>query len=198
MPARSCRATPPAAPATACGGAARDTPAPRPESKGPGNCTSGDDRTIRNVGTQFAYYWAQQDPLGLSLLFTKNGDIRHPDGTIERGQETILANRAHLFARHEYNGSKHPVQLTDVRCLSDNAAIADGKWELRLEAEPPQSTPGRGMVPTKANAGWCTLILLKGEMGWSIEAWRYTVNPPAGAPQPTLLSKPGWIGRGGN
>ena len=31
---------------------------------------------------------------------------------------------------------------------------------------------------------------------WAIEAWRYTVNPPAGAPPPALLSKPGYIGRG--
>lgn len=175
-------------------------PAPRPverrEERMPSNCTPSDDRTIRNVGAQFTYYWAQQDALNLSLLFTKNGDIRHPDGSIERGQDVILANRSQLFTRHEYQGSKHPVQLTDVRCIGTNAALADGKWELRLREEP-QSTPGRGLSVAQTNSGWCTLVLLKIGESWSIEAWRYTINPPAGAPPPTLLPKPGYVGRGG-
>ena len=170
--------------------------APRVGSRPPGNCNDEDDRSIRKVGNQFTYFWAQQDARELSLLFTRNGDIRHPDGTIERGRETILSNRTHLFTRHEYQGSKHPVDLTDIRCLGNDTAIADGKWELRLQDDP-QTTPGRGLGTAKTNAGWCTLIMMKIDEAWQIEAWRYTVNPPAGAPQPTLLSKPGWIGRGG-
>jgi uncharacterized protein (TIGR02246 family) len=164
----------------------------------PNGCTAGEDRAIRNVGDQFTYYWAQQDPVGLVALFTANGDIRHPDGTIERGTQTIQANRAQLFSRREYQGSKHPVQLTDVRCLGPETAIADGKWELRLDAQPLQQTlPGIGPVQIRSNAGWCTLIVVKREIGWLIEAWRYTINPPAGAPPPVLLSKPGFTGRGG-
>jgi len=159
-------------------------------------CGDDDDRAIRRVGDQFTYLWAQQDAIGLSQLFTSNGDIRHPDGTIERGRETIVANRARLFTNHDYRNSKHPVDLTDVRCIGSDTAIADGKWELRLQDDP-QSTPGRGLGTVKTNSGWCTLIMMKIDDGWLIEAWRYTVNPPAGAPQPTLLSKPGYVGRGG-
>jgi creatinine amidohydrolase len=168
---------------------------PREEEKMPSGCTAGDDRAIRNVGNRFAYLWAELDADNISKLFTRMGDIRHPDGTIERGREVILANRTQLFMRREYHGSKHPIQLTDVRCLEGNTALADGKWELRLQ-EDPQSAPGRGLGAVRTNAGWCTLILVKNGDTWSIEAWRYTVNPPAGAPQPTLLSKPGYIGRG--
>jgi creatinine amidohydrolase len=170
----------------------------REEPKRPNGCTEGDERAIRDIGDRFTYYWAQLDAEKLTGLFTRNGDIRHPDGSIERGQETILANRSHLFTRPEYQGSKHPVQLTDVRCLGADAAIADGKWELRLQAQPPTSTPGRGLAAATTNAGWCTLIVMKNGGSWAIEAWRYTVNPPAGAPQPTLLSKPGYVGRGGH
>jgi hypothetical protein len=172
-------------------------PRPREEQKGPGGCTPGDDRIIREIGNRFSLYWSQLDAESIAGLFTKNGDVRHPDGTIERGREIILSNRTHLFIQREYFGSKHPVQLNDVRCLSGGIAIADGKWELRLEDDP-QKAPGRGLGAAKTNAGWCTLIMIKGEGGggWAIEAWRYTVNPPAGAPTPTLLSKPGYIGRG--
>jgi len=83
-----------------------------------------------------------------------------------------------------------------VRCLASDAAIADGKWELRLERN--VKGPGRGLNEGTNNAGWCTLIVVKRGGGWMIEAWRYTVNPPAGAPPPTLLSKPGYPGRGGD
>ena len=181
---------PPPAPPPAARPVVREAP------RGPRPCGDEDERTIRNVGTQFTYYWAQSDAIGLSLLFMKTGDIRHPDGTIERGQDMILANRIRLFARREYRNSKHPVDLTDIRCLAPDVALADGKWELRLQDDP-QSTPGRGLVAAKSNSGFCTLILFRREDAWLIEAWRYTVDPPVGAPPPVLLSKPGFTGRGG-
>jgi hypothetical protein len=161
----------------------------------PNGCTAGDERDIRKVGEMFTYLWAQQDAEHLSQLFTGRGDIRHPDGSIERGVQEIYENRARLFARREYRNSKHPLQLNDIRCISNEIALADGKWELRL-ADTPQATPGRGMAAVATNSGWCTLVLTKiGE--WHIEAWRYTINPPEGAPPPVLLSKPGFTGRGG-
>jgi creatinine amidohydrolase len=177
----------------------QSAPPPRPAAAGPprapGGCTAGDDRAIRNVGAQFSSVWAQADAERLAAMFTPAGDIRHPDGSIERGRNVILANRLHLFARPEYKGSKHPVELTDVRCLSADLALADGKWELRLQDQP-QTTPGRGLTIAKSNSGWCTLLVKKDGDDWSIEAWRYTVNPPDTAPPPTLLSKPGYVGRG--
>ena len=171
-------------------------PIERPAPKLPSGCTPADDRTIRNIGAHFTYLWSQTDADGIAGLFTGSGDIRHPDGSIERGQEIIRANRARLFTRREYRGSKHPLQLNDVRCLGNDVALADGKWELRLQ-EQPQTTPGRGLVVALSNQGWCTLVLQRREGGWGIEAWRYTVNPPEGAPAPVLLPKPGFTGRGG-
>ena len=191
LPIAKATAPPPAPPP-----AAPVRPAPRQEERMENGCTAAEDRTIRNVGSKFTSHWTQEDALALSGLFTKNGDIRHPDGTIERGQEVILSNRLQLFTRPEYRGSKHVVQLNDVRCLGANVALADGKWELRLR-DVPQSRPGRGLAAAPLNAGWCTLVLLKNGDGWSIDAWRYTINPPPGADAPVLLSKPGFTGRGG-
>ena len=161
-------------------------------------CTAGEDRTIRAVADRFTYLWTQQDALHISELFTPNGDIRHPDGSIERGQDVILANRVQLFSQKAYANSRYRVQLNDVRCLRDTGvAIADGKWELRLETTL-QSRPGQVVPATPVNSGWCTLTLLKSAgNSWAIEAWRYTMNPPPGADQPVLLAKPGVAGRGG-
>jgi len=123
------------------------------------------------------------DAENIGVMFS--GDMRHPDGTIERGGDAIRQNRQELFRKKEYRGSVHPVQLNDIRCIPPNIAIADGKWELRL-ADPPNSKP---------YAGWCTLVLRGGGSAWSIEAWRYTVDPPPNTtPAPTILKKPGWPG----
>jgi hypothetical protein len=94
-----------------------------------------------------------------------------------------------LFRRREYRVSRHPMQLGVIRCLSNDIAVADGKWELRdvLDAE------GKIMPSTK---GLCTLVVKRGNGGWRIEAYRYTVDVPGPQP-PTLLKRPGYPGRGG-
>ena len=173
-------------------------PAGRPgESRMENGCTGFEDRAIRNVGARFSYLWRQMDADAIAMLFTPNGDMRHPDGTIERGQQTIRDDRRELFKKPEFRGSVHPVTLNDVRCVGTNVAIADGKWELRLDDAPDAGPRGRGLGPGRVNAGWCTLVLVRTGNEWSIEAWRYTVNPPNGE-APTTLKQPGFIGRGGD
>jgi hypothetical protein len=131
-------------------------------------------------------------------MFSQDADMRHPDGTIERTRDVIRQNREQLFLKPEYRGSVHPVTIYDIRCLGPNHAIADGKWELRFADGP--GTPAQGRPPSAAAStiysGLFTLVLSGAGSGWSIEAWRYTVNPPQGPPPPTILKQPGFIGRG--
>jgi len=158
---------------------------PPPERTLASGCTSGDERTIRQIGPRFSSLWREMDSEKIGEMFTASGDIRHPDGFIERGPDVIRQNRVELFRKKEYRGSNHPLQLNDIRCPAAGIAIADGKWELRLADRP----------GTKPYAGWCTLILRGSSGSWSIEAWRYTVDPPPNTtPAPTILKKPGWPG----
>jgi creatinine amidohydrolase len=162
-------------------------------------CTAQEFRAIQQIGARFSSLWKQMDAVRLAQLFTLDGDIRHPDGSIERSQTTIRQNRAELFTKAEYRGSAHPLTLSDIRCINPNVAIADGKWELRLADTTGGSAPTgplRGLSPDQYNNGLCTLIMVGSGGNWQIEAWRYTVNPPNGAP-PITLTKPGFIGRGG-
>ena len=149
-------------------------------------CTAGQERDIRLIGQRFGSLWRQMDALKISELFAASGDMRHPDGTIERGPEVIFQNRVELFRKKEYRGSVHSVQLNDIRCFpSSSVAIADGRWDLRV-------AESGGVKPYM---GWCTLVLRSSGGSWSIEAWRYTVDPPANTtPAPTILKKPGWPG----
>jgi creatinine amidohydrolase len=87
--------------------------APPPELRG---CTPGDERAIRGLADAFTYYWSNADAESLSLMWSADGDIVHPDRSIERGRQVIRGNRAVLFMRPEYRGSKHP--LTSVASVA--------------------------------------------------------------------------------
>jgi len=183
------RATPPA-PMPATTTVPPPTPTPTPvnrQTTRPQSCTPGDERTIRGFGDAFALHWNNGDATNLSLLWSVDGDVVHPDGLTERGRETIRANRAALFIRQEYRGSKHPLMLGNIRCVTADVAVVDGKWELRGVSD----ANGK---PLPTFEGLLTLVVGRGPTGWAIEAYRYT-QKPAAAPMPTWLKRPGYPGR---
>jgi creatinine amidohydrolase len=168
--------------------APRPAPPAADRSAAPERCSAGDERTIRAFGDGFTRHWANADADQLAELWAELGDIAHPDGTVERTRQVILQNRRELFRRREYRHSRHPMQIGPIRCLTNDIAVADGKWELR-DVTDPAGKP----VPTRK--GLVTLVM-KRSGGWRIEAYRYTIDAPESA-GPTLLKRPGWPGRGG-
>ena len=151
----------------------------------PERCSPGDERAILALGSAFANHWNNGDYERLGAMWSRSGDIIHPDGAIERGAPLITINRMQLFARREYRHTRHPLVLNMVRCLSEDIAVADGKWELRGVLD----SAGK---PLPMMEGQVTLVL-KRTNGWLIEAYRYTLKPPA-APQTTpapLPKRPG-------
>jgi creatinine amidohydrolase len=161
-------------------------PPPGPSTAGPRGCTPGDERSIRSLGDAFTLHWTNGDAALLSSLWIDEGDILHPDGRTERGRDTIKTNRAFLFMQREYRGSRHPLTLGSIRCLTADVAVADGKWELRGVSD-----PGGKLLP--AFEGLVTLVVQRSFGGWLIGAYRYT-QKPAAAPMPVLLKRPGFPG----
>ena len=153
---------------------------------GPGGCTEGDERTVRGVGDALTLHWSNADAASLAAMWSEQGDMVHPDGLMERGRETIRMNRVALFMRREYRGSRHPLTLGNIRCLSPDIAVADGRWELRGVTDP----GGRVLPPFE---GVCTLVMRRLAGEWLIEAYRYSQKPSA-APMPLLLKRPGFPG----
>jgi len=153
----------------------------------PGGCSEGDERGIRGIGPTFSVAWTNLDAKMIASLWTAEGDIVHPDGSVERTSQVILQNRAYLFGLPEYRGSKHFLNIGNIRCLTNDIAVADGKWDLRevLDAS-------RKVLPPMD--GLCTLVLKRTDGRWGIEAYRYTITPRAG-PTPTVLKQPGFINK---
>jgi creatinine amidohydrolase len=182
------RATPPAPSQATTASQPTQLPGRQQPSTGrPQSCTPGDERTIREFANAFTLHWNNGDAQSLSMLWSIDGDMVHPDGLTERGRETIRANRAALFMRQEYRSSKHPLTFGNVRCINADIAVVDGKWELRGVVD----ASGK---PLPTFDGLLTLVMGRSPTrGWAIEAYRYT-QKPAAAPMPTWLKRPGYPG----
>ena len=165
---------------------AAPTARPQPgDDRMPSGCTPGDERSIRNIGNMYAVNWGNGDALSLAAMWSEGGDMVHPDGLVERGRETIRTNRAAMFMRREYRGSRHTFTIGNIRCVSSDVAVADAKWELRGVSD-------SGGKPLPAFEGQATLVV-KRTGTWLIEAYRYTLKPTP-VPPPTWLKRPGWPG----
>jgi uncharacterized protein (TIGR02246 family) len=150
-------------------------------------CSEGDERTIRSIGPTFSLAWTDQDAQRLASLWATDGDIVHPDGSVERTARMIQQNRAYLFSRAEYRGSRHFLGIGTIRCLTSDVAVVDGKWELREVTNASRQT----LPPAE---GLCTLVVRRLGGSWAIEAYRYTITP-RGTQPPVLLPRPGFLSR---
>ena len=159
---------------------------PLPGALKPDSCSAGDERTIRGIGTAFTVAWTNQDAQVLASLWSTEGDIVHPDGSVERSSAVIRQNRAYLFTLPEYKASRHSLGIGPIRCLAPDIAVADGKWDLRGVVD-----AGRRALPPME--GLSTLVLKRTGGSWGIEAYRYTITSRT-AP-PTFLKQPGFVPR---
>jgi creatinine amidohydrolase len=149
----------------------------------PDECLAGDDRAIRLIAPAFYLAWANQDAIKISSFWAPEGDMVHPDGFIEGSAQAIRENRTSLFMRPEYKSSRHSLTFGQIRCITGDVAVADAKWDLRGVTD----AKGQTVPPIE---GLCTLVLKKGDGGWHIEAYRYSMHPQH-AGRPTLLQRPG-------
>jgi creatinine amidohydrolase len=165
-----------------------DRPTPRratpPGTRWLGDCTDADFRRLTQIGPAYSFHWSNGDAERFAGLFASQADIIHPNGDIERTAEVIRVNRLDLFSRREYRNSKHPLNLPMIRCVTPDIAVADGRWSLNSvrDAEGKELPTYEGQV---------TIVAKRADDGWLIEAYRYTLKPPA-QPMPVWLKRPGW------
>ena len=149
-----------------------------------GDCSDADFRRLTQIGPAYSFHWSNGDAERFAALFATWADIIHPNGDIERSSEVIKVNRADLFSRREYRNSKHPLNLPMIRCVTPDIAVADGRWSLNSVKD----SEGKEL-PTFE--GQVTIVAKRAGDGWLIEAYRYTLKPPA-QPMPVWLKRPGW------
>jgi uncharacterized protein (TIGR02246 family) len=150
---------------------------PLPGAAAPGRPagSEGDDRGIRQLAPMFENAWMRHDAWEIAGLWIEDGDMMHPDGTVERGRQSIAQNRAALFAQRRYQGSRHPLTIRTVRFRGPDVAVVDGRWELTQYREE------SGQGDQASMEGLFTWVVQRAGARWRIAAWRYTVGEPATA-----------------
>lgn len=149
----------------------------------PGACEPGVERDIKRVEAAFNSAWRTRDPERLALLWTRDGDLVHPNGDIEKGRATIAINRAEQFKGPEYRFARHVLRFGVIRCLTWDITVVDGQWDL-------QDVTDAAGTKLPRTEGAFTLVLQRANPDWLIAAYRYHSRP--GAPPPLFLKRPGY------
>jgi uncharacterized protein (TIGR02246 family) len=106
-----------------------------------------------------------RDPKAIEPLFTADADQLVSDGTWRHGRHELVKGMLESSRR---NPARRTIEVTSVRFLSDDVAVADGRYIQKGEAG------------AKDRVMWTSISLKRGADGWRIAAIRNML--PAAAP----------------
>ncbi|MBF0547268.1 MAG: SgcJ/EcaC family oxidoreductase [Candidatus Riflebacteria bacterium] len=136
-----------------------------------------DETGIRNLLKQYELAYNSGNASALAGLWTTDGDLFSLSGGIFRGQKEILTFFSESLAKN-YKDSQFHMGLDQVRFLTPNLAIVDGKWQI-TGGDLPKGYPSSGIY---------TQIMIRVDASWRIVAAR---------PSVPLQGHTGTHGRGG-
>jgi uncharacterized protein (TIGR02246 family) len=111
--------------ATAFAGVAcQQAPAPEPETEAAAAPT--DEELLHELAAAFAETWGNGDAAGLSGFWTEGGDTLTAEGHFV-GRAAVQDYYTQAFAG-PYAGTSIAIQMTDVRFLKPDVAVADGTY----------------------------------------------------------------------
>lgn len=146
-------------------------------------CPAGVERDIKRVEGGLNLHWANRDAENLAMLWAEQGDLVHPDGSIEKTRPNIYLNRREQFRAPEYKSARYSLAFGIIRCINTTTAVVDARWTLRDVTDASGNT-----LPTSDGAA--TLVLQRNGDDWPIEAYRYHVKPGT-PPAPIWQKRPG-------
>jgi len=114
--------------------------------------------------------------------------------TREKGRALVEALASGVLADIENLRRANVPDAATSGTVARDAPVVPRSTDRAVDGAASAAAP-RGPAVTQTFSGWCTLVLSGGGTSWSIEAWRYTIDPPKGEPLPMTLKQPGFIGR---
>ena len=114
------------------------------------------DASIRELVAKYVNARESMDAKATAALFTSDADQLVSSGEWRRGREALVKG---AMASSRQNEGKRTITVENVRALSNDVAIADGRYEI---AGPDGQT--RRM--------WATFVCRKTTEGWRIAAIR--------------------------
>ena len=116
-----------------------------------------DETPIREVVSKYVDARERIDPKAVEALFTSDADQLVSSGEWRKGRDAVVRG---AMASSRSTGGKRTITVEQVRFLTPEVAIADGRYELT------------GLSGGANRSMWATLVLKKTDAGWRIAAIR--------------------------
>jgi uncharacterized protein (TIGR02246 family) len=128
------------------------------------------EAAIRGVVASYVAGRNAQDETKVKSLFTSDADQLVSSGEWRKGREAVVKGS---LASTQSTGGQRMIELESVRLISDDIAIADGRYELN------------GLAGNTTRKMWTTFVLKREAGVWKIAAIRNMLPaPPAPNRQP--------------
>lgn len=128
------------------------------------------EKVIRAMPVSYAEAWNKGDAKAVSEFFAEDGQLMAPTGEVHKGRaEVEKAEAADLAGM--YKGAKSANTVTSVKFASDDAATAEGTWEIT-------DITGPDGKKVSANGTW-TADLVQKDGKWWIQKLQVVAAAPA-------------------
>jgi uncharacterized protein (TIGR02246 family) len=118
---------------------------------------AGDEAAIKEVVRKYVAAREARDPKAIEPLLAVDADQLVSDGTWRKGREALVRGMLESSRR---TGGRREIAVESVRMLSDDVALADGRYTQT------------GLAGGGDRAMWTTIVLKRGPDGWKITAIR--------------------------
>jgi uncharacterized protein (TIGR02246 family) len=118
---------------------------------------SKDEAAVKAVVARYVEAREKRDAAAIEALFTKDADQLVSSGEWRRGRDAVVKG---TLASSESTGGHRTITVENVRFLSPDVAIADGRYEIT------------GMASGQDRRMWSTFVIARGTDGWKIAAIR--------------------------
>ena len=129
------------------------------ENSAPGN----DEAPIREIVSKYVDARERIDTQAVESLFTSDADQLVSSGEWRKGREAVVRG---AMASSRSTGGKRTITVEQVRFVTPDVAIADGRYELT------------GLAGGATRSMWATLVVKKTSAGWRIAAIRNMLPAP--------------------
>lgn len=123
------------------------------QNSAPGN----NEAPIREIVSKYVEARERIDPKAVEALFTSDADQLVSSGEWRKGREAVVRG---AVASSRSAGGKRTITVEQVRFVTPDVAIADGRYELT------------GLSGGSTRSMWATLVVKKTDAGWRIAAIR--------------------------
>ena len=130
------------------------------------SASKNDEAPIREIVSKYVDARERNDPKAVEALFTGDADQLVSSGEWRKGRDAVVRG---AMASSRSTGGKRTITVEQVRFVTPDVAIADGRYELT------------GLSGGTNRSLWATLVMKKTSNGWRISAIR-NMLPAAPAP----------------